>query len=283
MKFTKMHGLGNDFICIKYDENIRYNLNIFSKFLCDRHYGIGADGLILLYRSKVADIRMRIFNSDGTEAEMCGNGIRCVAKFAYENELVSKESITIETNAGIKKVQYILENKKIMAIKVDMGTPILNAKRIPLYIPYGGNRMENKINKVLFKIKDKEYIGSCLSVGNPHTVIEVDDLKEFDVEKIGKVIENYKYFPSKTNVEFVQILNEENIKIRVWERGAGETLACGTGATAAAYACFESGKTRNSVKVDLEGGSLKIDIDDKTRNMYMTGDAVTVYEGVIDF
>ncbi len=283
MKFTKMHGLGNDFICIKYDENIRYNLNIFSKFLCDRHYGIGADGLILLYKSKVADIRMRIFNSDGTEAEMCGNGIRCVAKFAYENELVSKDSITIETNAGIKKVQYILENKKIMAIKVDMGSPILNAKRIPLYIPYGGNRMENKINKVLFKIKDKEYIGSCLSVGNPHTVIEVDDLKEFDVERIGKVIENYKYFPSKTNVEFVQILNEENIKIRVWERGAGETLACGTGATAAAYACFENGKTRNSVKVDLEGGSLKIDIDEKTRNMYMTGDAVTVYEGVIDF
>lgn len=283
MKFTKMHGLGNDFICIKYDESIRYNLNIFSKFLCDRHYGIGADGLILLYKSNVADIRMRIFNSDGTEAEMCGNGIRCIAKFAYEKELVSKDSITIETNAGIKKVQYILENNKIMAIKVDMGTPILNAKRIPLYIPYGGNRMENKINKVLFKIKDKEYIGSCLSVGNPHTVVEVDDLRDFDVERIGKIIENYKYFPSKTNVEFVQILSEDNIKIKVWERGVGETLSCGTGACASAYACFENGKIKSSVKADLDGGSLKIDIDEKTRNIYMTGDAVIVYEGVIDF
>ena len=283
MKFTKMHGLGNDFICIKYDENIRYNLNIFSKFLCDRHYGIGADGLILLYKSNIADIKMRIFNNDGTEAEMCGNGIRCIAKFAYNNGLVEKDCISIETKAGIKKVYYILENKKIMAIKVDMGTPILDTKKIPLYIPCGENRMENKINKVLFKIKDKEYIGSCLSMGNPHTVIQINDLRDFDVEKIGTIVENYKYFPSKTNVEFVQIINQDNIRIKVWERGVGETLACGTGACAAAYTCFENRKTKNSIKVDLEGGSLKIDIDEETKNIYMTGDAVTVYEGVIDF
>ena len=280
-----MHGLGNDFICMRYDDSLRYNLKIFSKFLCDRHYGIGADGLILIGKSKNADTSMRIFNQDGSEAEICGNGIRCVAKYVYDKNIIDKNPLYIETLAGIKKIEYILENKKIMAIKVDMGKPILNSKRIPIYTPYSNSGVINnsKMIKVLFKIKDKEFIGSCLSIGNPHTVIEVDELKNFDVLKYGKIIENYKYFPSKTNVEFVQIINDENIKVKVWERGVGETLACGTGATAAAYACFENKKTKNKVKVDLDGGSLNIEIDKESHNLYMIGDSVTVYEGKIDF
>lgn len=224
IEFSKMQGLGNDFICMKYDENLRYNMKIFSKFLCDRHYGIGADGLILLLKSRVADIKMRIFNNDGTEAMMCGNGIRCIAKYVYDKNIIRKNPLYVETLSGIKIIEYILENGKIMGIKVDMGSPILDERKIPIYVPYN-NKKEEKMVKVLFKIKDKEYIGSCLSMGNPHTVIEVDDLKDVDVQKIGPIIENYKYFPNKTNVEFIQIMNEDTVKVKVWERGVRKNFS----------------------------------------------------------
>lgn len=281
LEFTKMQGLGNDFVCMKYDETMKYNMKIFSKFICDRHYGIGADGLILIGKSKIADLSMRIFNSDGTEAEMCGNGIRCLAKYAFEKNMINKSKITVETLSGIKNIQYILENNKIMAVKVNMGRPILNPARIPVFLPR--NYRLNQANcKVQIRAHDKEFIATCLSMGNPHAVIKTENLKDFNIEKYGRVIENYKFFPKKTNVEFIEVVDKNNIKLRVWERGVGETLACGSGASAAAYACFSEQETENKMKVELKGGSLDFEIDKNTHEIFMTGPAVNVYEGKID-
>lgn len=281
IKFTKMQGLGNDFICMNYEDVSRYNMKIFSKFVCDRHFGIGADGLILYGKSNIADCKMRIFNSDGTEAEMCGNGIRCLAKYVYDKNIIKKEKLKIETLAGIKEIKYKLENKKIMAVKVNMGIPQMDTSKLPVYIP---NNYKNKRQKCKLSIKaaDKELIGIFLKVGNPHTVIEVKDLKNFQVTKYGKIVENYKYFPQKTNVEFVEIVNEKNIRIRVWERGVGETLACGTGAVASCYALYSENKIENNCTVELEGGKLNIDIDKDTGEVYMEGPAVNIFEGDID-
>ena len=282
LEFTKMQGLGNDFICMKYEEQMKYNLKIFAKFLCDRHYGIGADGLILIGKSKIADISMRIFNNDGSEAEMCGNGIRCLAKYAYEKKMIDKRKITVETLSGIKQVEYILENNKIMAIKVNMGRPILTPARIPVYLPRK-YRINQEKCKVQIKANDKEFVACCLSMGNPHAVVRVENLKEFHIEKYGKIIENYKFFPKKTNVEFIEIIDRNNIKLRVWERGVGETLACGSGASAAAYVCFSENMTENKIRVELQGGDLNLEIDKNTHEIFMTGPAVNVYEGKIDF
>ncbi len=281
IKFTKMQGLGNDFVCMKYEDVCQYNLKIFSKFICDRHFGIGADGLILLGTSKIADCKMRIFNNDGTEAEMCGNGIRCLAKYIYEKNIIKKEKITIETLAGIKEVEYKLENQKIMALKVNMGVPELDISKLPIYTPNNYKHKEKKC-KIMIKAQDKEFLGLFLSVGNPHTVIEVKELKDFEVTKYGKIVENYKYFPKKTNVEFVEIVNENNIKVRVWERGVGETFACGTGAVASAYSMYIENKVKNKVTVELEGGKLNIEINPETNEVYMEGPAVNIFDGEID-
>ncbi|MBR3133061.1 MAG: diaminopimelate epimerase [Clostridia bacterium] len=281
LDFCKMQGLGNDFICIKYNESLKYNWKIFSKFICDRHYGIGGDGLLIVGKSKYADLSMRIFNSDGTEAEMCGNGIRCLAKFAYEKGLVKKNKIRIETLAGIKQVEYIIENNIIMAIKVNMGKPITIPSRIPVYLPRN-YRINSDKCKVQIRVGEKEFIANCLSMGNPHAVVIVSNLKDFNVEKYGCIIENYKFFPNKTNVEFVEIVDKNNIKLRVWERGVGETLACGSGASAAVYSCFSEGEVDNKVKAELRGGVLDFEIDRNSREVYMIGPAVNVYEGKID-
>lgn len=281
IKFTKMQGLGNDFICMNYEDVYKYNLKIFSKFICDRHFGIGADGLILLGASKIADCKMRIFNSDGTEAEMCGNGIRCLAKYVYEKNIIKKDKIKIETLAGIKEVEYKLENEKIMSLNVNMGIPQLDINKLPIYIP-NSYKYKQKKCKIQIKAQDKEFLGLFLSIGNPHTVIEVKDIKNFEVTKYGKIVENYKYFPKKTNVEFVEIINENNIKVRVWERGVGETFACGTGAVAAAYSMYIENKVQNNVTVELEGGKLNISINEKTNEVYMEGPAVNIFNGEID-
>lgn len=281
IKFTKMQGLGNDFICMNYDDISRYNLKIFSKFVCDRHFGIGADGLILYGKSMTADCKMRIFNNDGTEAEMCGNGIRCLAKYVYDKNIIRKEKIRIETLAGIKTVEYKLENKKIMAVRVNMGIPQMDTSKLPVYIPNTYKHKEKKC-KLAINAPDRELIGIFLRVGNPHMVIEVKDLKNFPVTKYGKLVENYRYFPQKTNVEFVEIIDENNIKVRVWERGVGETLACGTGAVASSYALYSEGKIKENCTVELEGGKLNIDIDANTGEAYMEGPAVNIFEGDID-
>lgn len=281
INFTKMQGLGNDFICTEFENAKQYNLKIFSKFVCDRHFGIGADGLILFGKSKTADFKMRIFNNDGTEAEMCGNGIRCLAKHLYEKEYTDKQEMTIETLAGIKTVKLIVENNKIMTVRINMGKPQTVVGKLPIYLPQSNYNMNNMC-KVMFRVSDKELEGIFLSVGNPHTVIKVRNVKEIPITKYGKIIENYKFFPQKTNVEFVEIIDEKNIKVRVWERGVGETLACGTGAVASVYALYKEKEISNDVKVDLDGGSLRIYINSQNEEAFLEGPAINVFEGEID-
>lgn len=281
INFTKMQGLGNDFICTEFENAKQYNLKIFSKFVCDRHFGIGADGLILFGKSKTADFKMRIFNNDGTEAEMCGNGIRCLAKHLYEKEYTDKQEMTIETLAGIKTVKLIVENNKIMTVRINMGKPQTVVGKLPIYLPQSNYNMNNMC-KVMFRVSDKELEGIFLSVGNPHTVIKVRNVKAIPITKYGKIIENYKFFPQKTNVEFVEIIDEKNIKVRVWERGVGETLACGTGAVASVYALYKEKEISNDVKVDLDGGSLRIYINSQNEEAFLEGPAINVFEGEID-
>lgn len=280
LKFTKMQGLGNDFVCVDYEEVNRYNLSIFSKYICDRHFGIGADGVILYSRSKNADCRMRIYNSDGTEASMCGNGIRCLARLMYEKGYINKNKMKIETQAGIKELECVTQNEKIMSIKVNMGKPQTDINKLPIYIPRNYKYHQNKC-KIMLKVADKELEGIFLSVGNPHTVIECKDITDMQVTKYGKIVENYKYFPQKTNVEFVEIIDRNNINMKVWERGAGRTLACGTGAVASAYAMYKEEKVDNEVNVKLDGGDLKIYIEEN-EEVYMEGTALKVFEGEID-
>lgn len=281
VNFTKMQGLGNDFICTSLDNIKQYNMKIFSKYVCDRHFGIGADGVILFTKSRIADFKMKIFNSDGTEAEMCGNGIRCLSKYLYEKGFTTKSEITIETLAGIKNIKYIKENNKIMLIQVNMGKPIIDINKLPIYVPRNHKYQETKC-KLIFRVGDRELEGIFLTVGNPHTVIQVENLKDIPICKYGKIIENYKYFPQKTNVEFVEKIDEKNIRVKVWERGVGETLACGTGAVASAFSMYKDKKTNNEMNVELDGGILKINIDENTEEVYMSGPAVNVYEGKID-
>ena len=275
IKFTKMQGLGNDYVYIDaINQNIE-NMSSLAKFVSDRHFGIGSDGLILICKSDIADFKMRMFNSDGSEAEMCGNGIRCVGKFVYDKGLTDKKTLTIETLAGIKTLKLNTKEGKVETVKVDMGEPILDPEKIPVISD------EKPVKNLLLKAEDKEFKFTCVSMGNPHAITEVEETEKFDVEKYGKVLEVNKAFPNKTNVEFIKILDKEHIKMRVWERGAGETLACGTGACATAVACYLNGKTNRKVEVELLGGKLYIEWNEKDNHIYMTGPAVTVFEGVV--
>ena len=273
MKFWKMHGLGNDYIVIdNRDGKISdEKASRVAKKLCERRFSVGADGLLLLYDSTVADAKMRIFNSDGSEAEMCGNGIRCFAKYCYENNIVRKRELKIETLAGIRRIWLTIENKEVKKVKVDMGKPILERSRI-LMVGQGTCVNEDlKINSERLKI-------TCLSVGNPHCVIFVDNVKDFPVQEIGQKIENHTLFPKKTNVEFVQVLNKDELRVRVWERGCGETFACGTGACASVVAGTLLKKINNKSTVHLLGGDLEIEY---LESMFMTGTAEKVFLGEI--
>ena len=226
IKFTKMHGLGNDYV---YMDAIHQNIekeSSLAQFVSNRNFGIGSDGLILICKSEIADFKMRMFNADGSEAEMCGNGIRCVGKFVYDKGLTDKTEVTIETLAGVKVLQLNVEEGKVKTVRVDMGEPILTAKEIPVISE------EAPVKNLKLKAKDKEFIFTCVSMGNPHAITFVENTKEFEVETYGKILEVDKAFPNKTNVEFIQVVDKNHIKMRVWERGAGETLACGTGACA---------------------------------------------------
>ncbi len=275
IKFTKMHGLGNDYVYIDaIHQKIEDEENL-AKFVSDRHFGIGSDGLILICNSKIADFKMRMFNADGSEAEMCGNGIRCVGKFVYDKGLTNKDAVTIETLAGVKTLKLNIKNGKVETARVDMGEPILEADRIPVI---SGN---SPVKDLKIKAETREFIFTCVSMGNPHAVTVVEDVDNFDVQKYGKIIEIDKAFPKKTNVEFIQIIDENNIKMRVWERGAGETLACGTGACATAVACILNGLTARNVTIGLIGGTLQIEWNEDDNHVYMTGPAVTVFEGTL--
>ena len=274
-KFTKMQGLGNDYVYIDATKENIENPSELSKYISDRHFGVGSDGLILICPSDKADFRMRMFNSDGSEAEMCGNGIRCVGKFVYDKKLTDKTLVTIETKAGIKTLKLNVKDEKVDTVRVDMGTPILESEKIPVIT-------EEKIAQNLrLNALDKSFDFTCVSMGNPHAVTIVDNVSDFDVKKYGSILEINEVFPNKTNVEFVEIKDPENIKMRVWERGAGETLACGTGACASVVACNLNGLTKRSVNVELLGGNLNIELGEDN-HVYMTGPAVTVFEGELN-
>ena len=277
LKFTKMHGLGNDYVYMDAINQKIENRSELAKFVSDRHFGIGGDGLILICPSEVADFRMQMFNQDGSEAEMCGNGIRCVGKFVYDKGLTNKENITIETLAGIKKLEMKVKESKVETVKVDMGEPILDAEKIPVVFP------KSPVKDLKLNILDKKFIFTCVSMGNPHSVTFIDeDVEKFDIQKYGKIIEVDKTFPNKTNVEFVNIIDNKTLKMRVWERGTGETLACGTGACSVAVAGALNGFVSEKVTVCLLGGNLEIEWNKENNHVYMTGPATTVFEGQIE-
>ncbi len=273
IKFTKMQGLGNDYVYIDaINQNIEKESSL-AQFVSNRHFGIGSDGLILICKSEVADFKMRMFNSDGSEAEMCGNGIRCVGKFVYDKGLTNKTTVKIETLAGIKTLVLNIKNGKVETVRVDMGEPILEANKIPVISE------KNPVKDLELEAEDQKFKFTCVSMGNPHAITIVENTKEFDVEKYGKVLEVNSAFPKKANIEFAQIIDKENIKMRVWERGAGETLACGTGACATTVACNLNGLTNRKVNIELLGGTLNIEWNENDNHVYMTGPAVTVFEG----
>ena len=274
LKFTKMHGLGNDYVYMDaINQNIE-NREELARFVSDRHFGIGSDGLILICSSEVADFKMQMFNSDGTEAEMCGNGIRCVGKFVYDKGLTNKTTISIETLAGIKVLEMKEEQGKIKLVKVDMGEPILEPEKIPV------KSNEHPVKKLELRAIDKEFNFTCVSMGNPHAITFIkEDVNNFDICKYGKILENDEAFPNRANIEFVNILDEKTLKMRVWERGAGETLACGTGACGVAVAAILNNYTQRKVTVKLLGGDLEIEWNKEDNHVYMTGPATTVFEG----
>jgi len=269
-----MHGLGNDYILIDNRANLlaESNLANVARRLCRRRFSIGADGLLLLENSSVADVKMRIFNADGSEAEMCGNGIRCFAKYCYENGVVEKTELRIETLAGIKEVWLKVEDGKVLSVTVDMGKPILERERIPVLGE--GSCINEKL-----EVEGKTYKVTCLSLGNPHCVIFVDNVEGFPVESLGPKIENHKLFPNRINVEFVQVLRSDELRVRVWERGVGETLACGTGACASVVAGNLLGRTGKACKVHLPGGNLSVRYE--RGNVLMTGPAEKSFEGTV--
>lgn len=273
MKFTKMHGCGNDYVYINcFNETVEDPSALAIK-VSDRHFGIGSDGLILICPSTVADFRMRMFNADGSEGEMCGNGIRCVAKYVYDHGMTDAKKISIETGAGIKYLDLTVEDGKVSLVKVDMGEPILAPAEIP--VDFAGERMVNEP----VEVDGKEWNMTCVSMGNPHAVVFVPDTKSLELEKMGPHFEHHKIFPKRTNTEFVQILSRNEVNMRVWERGSGETLACGTGTCASVMACILNGYTEHEVLVHLIGGDLTIHYDEKSNHIFMTGPAVTVFEG----
>lgn len=273
MKFTKMQGLGNDYVYVNGFEEKIENPSKLAVKVSDRHFGIGSDGLILINPSKAADFEMEMYNADGSRGEMCGNGIRCVAKYVYDYGLTDKTQIFIETLGGIKHLELTVEDGKVVRVQVDMGTPELRPGKIPV-IAEGDTVIDAPI-----EVEGKEYKMTGVSMGNPHIVIYVDDIDNLEIEKTGPKFENHKRFPNRINTEFVEVLDRSTVKMRVWERGSGETLACGTGACAVAVACILNGLTENEVTVRLLGGDLFIKWDREKDTVYMTGPAETVFDG----
>lgn len=273
MKFTKMHGIGNDYIYINgFEENIP-NPECLAVAISDRHFGVGGDGLVLILPSKVADARMRMFNADGSEAEMCGNAIRCVGKFLYDHRIINREIITIETLAGIKQLTLDIDGKIVNSVKVDMGEPVFQSDRIPVT----GNSRIIKGEPII--VNQHSYQFTAVSMGNPHCVIFVPEITDEMVLSDGPIIEIDPLFPRKINVEFVKINSRNSITMRVWERGSGETMACGTGACASVVAAISNNFTDRIVAVKLLGGELLVEWESISNHVFMTGPAVTVFEG----
>ncbi|MCD8365536.1 MAG: diaminopimelate epimerase [Clostridiales bacterium] len=276
MKFTKMHGCGNDYVYVNCFEEIIRNPAAVSVYVSDRHFGIGSDGMILICPSEVADFRMAMYNADGSEGSMCGNGIRCVAKYVYDRGMTDRTQISVETKSGIKNLNLTVENGKVSLVKVNMGAPGLAPEQIP--VRAAGDRVVDAPITVL----GEEYRMTCVSMGNPHAVVFIDDTEHFPLEKVGPCFENHECFPDRVNTEFVQIISRSEANMRVWERGSGETWACGTGTCASVVACVLNGRTDDNVLVHLRGGDLEVFYDREADTVWMTGPATTVFEGEID-
>ncbi|MBQ5849427.1 MAG: diaminopimelate epimerase [Lachnospiraceae bacterium] len=281
MKFTKMHGCGNDYLYINgFEEKLSAEEKPdWVRKVSDRHFGVGGDGAIFINPGKEAEFEMEMYNADGTRAQMCGNGIRCVAKFVYDKRLTNKTSITVESFGKVKYLDLTLgEDGKVASVKVNMGAPILNAKEVPVV-----SDNDKVINEPIV-VNGDTYNMTCVSMGNPHAVVFLegyDDLKDFEIEKIGPFFESHERFPERVNTEFVRVIDRQTVQMRVWERGTGETLACGTGCCAIAVACVLNGLTDNKITIQVLGGEIVCEWDQEKNLVFMTGPATTVFEGEI--
>lgn len=275
MKFTKMHGIGNDYVYINCLEETIENPKETAIKVSDRHFGVGSDGLILICPSDKADFRMRMFNVDGSEGEMCGNGIRCVGKYVYDKGLTDKTTVSIETLAGNKSLELYIKDSMVYKVRVDMGEPVLLPSGIPVKLG-----TDSCISQTI-ETDENTYSVTCVSMGNPHAVVYVDSVADVDIEKDGPPMENHPLFPNRINTEFVKIEDDKSLRMRVWERGSGETLACGTGACAVLVASVLNNKSGRKNTVHLLGGDLEIEWNETDNHVYMTGPAVTVFEGEI--
>ena len=286
LNFTKMEGLGNDYVYVNCFKETIENPSELARRVSDRHFGIGSDGLILIKPSEIADFTMEMYNADGTQSEMCGNGIRCVGKYVYDYGLTDKKEVAIETLAGVKYLKFTIEktpeNERgtVRLVEVNMGSPILEPKQVPVLIP--GTEDLDKICDYPFVVDEKEYHITCVSMGNPHCISFVEDVEHFPLETEGPKFESHTIFPNRVNAEFVEIVSPTYAKMRVWERGTGETLACGTGTCATVVASILNGLTEDTVTVKLLGGELIIRWDREENIVYMTGPATVVFDGCIE-
>lgn len=276
MRFTKMHGIGNDYVYVDCFKERVENPSEIARRVSDRHFGIGSDGLILIRPSQTADFEMAMYNADGSEGAMCGNGIRCVAKYVYDYGLTDKTRIRVATKSGIKVLDLAVgENGKVTLVRVNMGSPEFAAARIPILSEH-----ERVVSEPI-EVGDATYAITGVSMGNPHAVVYMEDVKRLDIEKIGPLFERHERFPDRINTEFIRVVDHANLEMRVWERGSGETLACGTGACAAAVASMINGYTEDAVTVHLLGGDLHICWEREENQVYMTGPAEVAFEGEI--
>lgn len=278
IKFTKMQGCGNDYVYVNCMDKLIDNPEKVSQYISDRHFGIGSDGLILICPSDVADFRMAMYNADGSEGKMCGNGVRCIAKYVYEYGLTDKKKISLETKSGIKYLDMDIEDGKVQMVKVNMGAPVLKPAEIPVKTD---NSMDSFINQPL-DVDGNTFMVTCVSMGNPHAVVFIDDTKNLDIRKYGPGFEKHPAFPEQVNTEFVQVISRNEINMRVWERGSGETFACGTGTCASVVACVLNDKTDEKVTVHLLGGDLFIEYNRDNGTVWMTGPAEIVFDGEIE-
>lgn len=274
MRFTKMEGCGNDYIYINcFEEEVKWP-EALAVAMSERHFGVGADGLVLILPSETADFRMRMFNLDGSEGEMCGNAVRCIGKYVYERGMTEKEEISLETLGGIKYLKLHIQQEQVIAVTVDMGEPILEAEKIPV------RSEKHPVIGEALRVLDREFDFTCVSMGNPHAVTFVENTQDFEVEKYGSLVECAPIFPNRTNTEFVQVIDRTHLAMRVWERGSGETMACGTGASAALVAAVLNGLCERKVRIQLLGGTLEIEWRESDNHVYMTGPARFSFDGV---
>ena len=279
LRFTKMQGIGNDYVYVNGFEERVDSPGELAKKISGRHFGVGSDGLVLILPSASADVRMRMFNADGSEAEMCGNAVRCVGKYVYDHGIQVKDVITVETGAGVKVVRLLFEAGEVCGATVDMGEPELTPAKIPVLTEASTDGGQQRFVAHPVDVNGQLYEITAVSMGNPHAVIFMKGIDELDLPRIGPNFEHHPLFPKRTNTEFVEVISSNKVRMRVWERGAGETLACGTGACAVAVACVLNGYTGRDVDVELKGGTLQIHWDESSNHVYMTGGAVTVFAG----